>query len=225
MKRTRSAVLSLSLATFLLSAPMLWGQDLSKYRDFSLGMSLGDLTKQIGAKPADATVVHEHPALIQELTWWPRRVGNPPQPEAVRQVLFSFCDGKLYRIYVTYDDAATEGMTADDMARAVSARYGTSTKPDTRISVPATGTYGSTEKVMDRWEDAQYSVNLLQPSFSSTFTLALLSKQLNADAEAATAAAVKLELQNAPQDAIDRKKKETAGLEVSRAKNVQVFHP
>ena len=214
-----------SLAMFLLSAPLLRAQDLSKYREFSLGTSLADLSKQIGAKPADVKVVHQHPALIEELVWWPRHSGNPPAAEAVGQVLFSFCDGKLYRIYVTYEDAATEGMTTDDMARAISATYGvTPTAPDARISIPG-GVYGGTEKVMERWEDAQYSINLLRPSFTSVFALVLFSKQLNAEADAAIAAASKLELQGAAQNATDRKKTEADSLEASRVKNIKVFHP
>jgi len=223
VKLTRSVVVS--LAVLLLSAPMLWGQDLSKYRDFSLGMSLADLSKQIDAKPGDVRVVHKNPALIEELVWWPRLSGYPPRSEAVREVLFSFCDGKLYRIYVTYDGSATEGMTTDDMARAISARYAIApSAPDVRISVPG-GAYGSTEKVIDRWEDAQYSLNLLRPSFTNAFALVLFAKELNAEAEAASNAAVKLEQQGAAQTATDRKKTEADDLEASRVKNIKVFHP
>jgi len=222
MKVMRGTVIS--LAMFLLSAPLLWGQDLSKYREFSLGMSSADLSKLIGAKSADIKVVHQHPALIEELAWWPRLVGNPPRAEAVRQVLFSFCDGKLYRIYVNYDNTATEGMTTDDMARAISASYGTPSARDIKLSI-STGAYGSTERVLERWEDPQYSINLLRPSFSSTFALVLLAKQLNAEAEAASTAGSKLEQQGAAQTATDRKKTEADNLEASRVKNVKVFHP
>ncbi len=222
MKLTRSAVISLVL--ILLSAPVIFGQDLSKYRDFALGMSLADLSKQIDARPADIKLVHQHPALIEELSWWPRISGYPPRPEAIREVLFSFCDGKLYRIYVTYDGSATEGMTNDDMARVISETYGTPSTPDARMNL-ATGAYGATEKVIDRWEDSQYSVNLLRPSFSSTFALVLVAKQLNAEAEAASDAASKLEQQGAPQKAIDRKKKEADDREAMRVKNMKTFQP
>jgi hypothetical protein len=37
----------ISLIMILLSAPLVCGQDLSKYRDFSLGMSLAELSSQI----------------------------------------------------------------------------------------------------------------------------------------------------------------------------------
>jgi hypothetical protein len=222
MKIMRSTVISLVM--LLLSAPLLLGQDLSKYRNFSLGMSLADLSKQIDARPADAKVIHERPARIEELTWWPRISGNALLPEAIRQIHFSFCDGKLYRIYVTYDDKATEGMTGEDLARAISVRYGTPTTPDVRISFPTDG-YATTEKVLDRWEDSRYSVNLFRLSSYSTFALVLFAKQLNAEAEAAILAAAKLELEAAPQNAIDQKKKDADNLEALRMKNSKAFHP
>jgi len=222
MRLIRSSFIS--LAAFLLSATLLRAQDLSKYRDFSLGTSLADLSKQIDAKPADVKVVHQQPALIEELSWWPRISGYPPRPEAIREVLFSFCNGKLYRIYVTYDDSATEGMTADDMARAISETYGMPSAPDASMSLAA-GTYGDKVKVIDRWENSQYSVNLLRPSFSSTFALVLFARQLNVVAEAAISAASKLEQQDAPQREIDRKKKEADALEAMRVKNMKTFQP
>jgi len=222
MKIMRTAITSLVL--LLLSVPLLHAQDLSKYRNFSLGMSLADLSRQIDAKPADVRVLHQQPARIEELNWWPRLSGYPPRPEAIREVLFSFCDGKLYRIYVTYDDTATAGMTPEDMARAISATYGAPSTPDARISLP-TGGDAIAEKVLDRWEDSEHSINLLRSSFSNTFALVMYTKQLNAQAEAASSAASKLEQQGAPQREVDRKKKESDDLEASRVKNMKTFHP
>jgi len=222
MKRIHSAVIA--LAVLLLSAPLLRAQDLSKYRNFSLGMSVADLFKLTDSRPVDVKVIHQRPALIEEVTWWPRLSGYPPKPETIREVHFSFYDGKLYRIYATYDDKATEGMTTDDMVRAISARYGTPVAPDAHLSLSAEG-YSTPDKVLSRWEDAQYSVNLLQYSYYSTFSLLLFTKQQNAKAEAAIAAAAKLELEDAPQRAVDQKKKEADDLEASRVKNVKTFHP
>lgn len=222
MRLIRRAVISLGM--LLLSAPLLRAQDLSKYRNFSLGMSLADLSKQADARPGDVKVVHRRPSLIEELTWWPRLSGYPPKPEAIREIHFSFCNGKLYRIYVTYDDKATKGMTTADMVRAISATYGTPATPDATISF-SSGVYATEEKVLDRWEDAQYSVNLLRPSSYSSFALVLFAKQLNDQAEAAIAAASKLGLEEAPQNALDLKKKEAADLEAMRVKNLKTFRP
>ena len=114
------------VVVILLSTPQIHAQDLSRYRNFSFGMTVADLSKQIDAKPANATVLHEHPALIQELTWWPPQPYSSLRPaEPVEQILFSFYNGALYRMLVTYDSSATKGLTDEDMIRVVSAKYGT----------------------------------------------------------------------------------------------------
>ncbi len=45
------------------------------------------------------------------------------------QILFSFYNGALYRMLLTYEDSATKGLTDDDMIRIVSAKYGMATRP------------------------------------------------------------------------------------------------
>ena len=144
MKMMRSVVIS--LAMILLSAPLIHGQDLSKYRDFSFGMSLVELSKQIDTQPLHTKLIHKHPAVIQELAWWPRDSSDSSlQADSVRQVFFSFCNGELYRILVTYDRHATQGLTAEDMIQAVSTKYGTATRPEAQISFPTNELYRSTE--------------------------------------------------------------------------------
>ena len=42
--------------------------------------------------------------MIQELTWWPPNIpGTFYQSDSVEQILFSFYNGELYKISVTYD--------------------------------------------------------------------------------------------------------------------------
>ena len=178
-----------SLVMILLSAPLIHGQDLSKYRNFSFGMRLVDLSRQVDQKPAEANLIHQRPAVIQELTWWPPLASGTRLAEPVRQILFSFYDGELYRILVTYDRYVTEGIPAEDMIRTMSAKYGTATRPTAEISFPTgeTREYGTTEKVIVRWEDSRYSFNLFRSSLSNTFGLVMFSKRLDAQAEAAIA--------------------------------------
>jgi hypothetical protein len=178
----------------LLSVQCIHGQDLSKYQNFSFGMRLVELAKQVDQKPTEANLIQQHPAVIQELTWWPPLgSGTLRTEEPVRQILFSFYNGELYRILVTYDRYVTEGLTADAMVRTMSAKYGTATRPTAEINFPKNGTgeYGTTEKVIVRWEDSQYSFNLFRSPLSSTFGLAMFSKRLNARAEAAIAKSLK----------------------------------
>ena len=224
MKMMRCVVFSLVM--ILLSAPVIHGQDLSKYRNLSLGMSLVELSNQVDLKPLQTKLIHKHPAVIQELTWWPRESsGSSLQADTVWQVFFTFYNGELYRILVTYDRDATKRLTAEDMVQAISAQYGTATRPDTQISFPTNELYRSTEKVIARWEDSQYSINLVRSRFLNSFALVMFSKRLDAQADVAIAKSIKLEGQEDPQKEIDRQKKETDDLEAARQKNRKIFRP
>ena len=224
MKIMRSV--GISLAMILLSAPLIRGQDLSKYRDFPFGMSVADLSKQVDLKPLQTKLIHKRPSVIQELTWWPRESsGSSLQADSVWQVFFTFYNGELYRILVTYDRHATKGLTAEDMVQAISAQYGTATRPDAQISFPTNELYRSKEKVIARWEDSQYSINLFRSSFLNSFGLVMFSKRLDGEAEAAIAEAVELERQKAPQTEVARMKKEADNLEVARQMNRKIFRP
>jgi hypothetical protein len=224
MKMMRSV--GISFVMILLSAPLIRGQDLSKYHDFPFGMSVADLSKQVDLKPLQTKLIHKRPSVIQELTWWPRESsGSSLQADSVWQVFFTFYNGELYRILVTYDRHATKGLTAEDMVKAVSAQYGTATRPDAQISFPTNELYRATEKVIARWEDSQYSINLFRSSFLNSFGLVMFSKRLDGEAEAAIAEAVELERQKAPQTEVARMKKEADNLELARQKNRKIFRP
>src|SRR2546425_4547205 len=150
MKMMRRVVISVVM--ILLSAPLIYGQDLSKYRNFSFGMSLVELSKQIDSQPLHTKLIHKRPAVIQELTWWPRDSSDSSLQEAdsLRQIFFSFYNGELCKILVTYDRHATQGLTAEDMIQAISAKYGTATRPEAQISFPTNELYRSTEKEIGR---------------------------------------------------------------------------
>ncbi len=228
MKIMRRVVISLvMILMILLSAPVIHGQDLSKYRNFSFGMSLGELSKQVDSQPLHVKLIHKRPALMQEATWWPRESsGSSLQAEPVWQVFFSFYNGELYRILATYDRHATEGLSIEDMVEAISAQYGPATRPDAQISFPTNELYSSTEKVIARWEDSQYSFNLFRSSFLNTFGLVMFSKRLDTQVRAAFAESIKLETENedAPKE-IARQKAETDNREAARQKNRKTFPP
>ncbi len=227
MKMMRSMVISLvMIVMLLLSAPLIRGQDLSKYRNFSFGMSLIELSKQVDSQPLQTKLIQKRPAVIQELTWWPRESsGSSLQAEPIWQVLFTFYNGELYRILVTYDGHATEGLSIEDMVEVISAKYGTATRPDAQISFPTNELYRSTEKVLARWEDSQHSINLFRSSFLNSFGLVMFSKRLDGQAKAAIAASVKLEGQEDLQKEIERQKKVADNLEAARQKNRTTFRP
>src|SRR2546422_6703432 len=123
MKTMRSSILC--LAVLLLAAPLLRAQDLSKYRHFTIGMSMTRVLERTGQKMADVKLIHGRPALVQELNWWPPSLpGISYQSDTVEQILFSFYNGELYKISVTYDRSSTEGLTEEDMVKSISAKYG-----------------------------------------------------------------------------------------------------
>ncbi len=117
-------ILSASIACVVISAPAISAQDLSTYREFQLGTSLVTVARQAGVA-AEPRVLHQRPALIEELMWQPPPVrGASPQADSVKKVLFSFYNGQLFRMVVSYDRDRTEGLTAEDMVAAISETYG-----------------------------------------------------------------------------------------------------
>ncbi|HEV3480888.1 MAG TPA: hypothetical protein VGR97_01020 [Candidatus Acidoferrales bacterium] len=224
MKTARNILIC--VAAILLSVPLAYGQDLSKYRNFSLGTSLIAISRQVNERPAEASVIHQSPALIQELTWWPMPSYQSSTPvDPVQQILFSFYNGALYKMVVTYDSSTTEGVTAEDMTRAISAKYGAVTIPIVSVGSLGNTAYGATQAPIAQWEDLQYSVILSRTSFLNSFQLVICTKQLNDQAEAASIAAAKQEREDAPQMEIARVKKAADDLETARQNNLKSFRP
>jgi hypothetical protein len=222
--RLRSVVVS--LAIIALSAPVIDGQDLSKYRDFPFGTSLASVSQQLDRQAIEAEVIHQQPALIQELTWYPPQPYGTSRPaEPVEKILFSFHNGDLYRMLVTYDRSATKGLTDEDMIRAVSAKYGAATRPVADVNFPTNSWNRATERVVARWEDSQFSFNLFRSSASDTFAIVMFDKRLDAQAAASIAESVQLEQQGAPQREAARVKKESDVLEGERQKNIKTLRP
>jgi hypothetical protein len=224
MKMMRSVFSFLVIVLF--SVPLIHGQDLSKYRTFSFGMTLPDLSKQIDAKPDDVKVIHEQPALIEELNWWlPQAYGASRPAEPVSQILFSFYNGALYRMVVTYDSAAIKGLTDEDMIRVLSGKYGEAARPLAEVSFPTNPRYSEVQKVIARWETSSYSLNLFRSSSSNSYAIVMFTKQVDAQAAISIAESIKLEQREAPQKEASRVKKEAQDLEVERQKNIEALRP
>jgi len=184
-------------------------QDLSRYREFQFGMNLPTIAKMAGLEASEAKVIHQRPAVLQELNWRPlSSFSSSIQPDPMGAVLFSFYNGQLFRMVVNYDRYKTEGLTTEDVVEAISARYGTATRPAAEITFPSSQVYDDSEVVIARWEDAQYSFNLFRSSYEPTFGMIAFSKPLDALARAAVAEAIRLDEQEAPQREIERQKEQ-----------------
>jgi hypothetical protein len=226
MKRIRWSILC--FVAFLVWAPRLTAQnaDLSKYRYFSLGTTVTVVLNRTGQKPEEVTAISERPALVQQLTWWPGSLpGTPMHKDAVEHIAFYFFNNALYKISVTYERKATEGLTPDDMIESLSARYGSPASITPQTAQNPSDRYAARREPVATWEDAQYAFSLVRSSFSDDFELVGISKRLNAEAEIATAEAAKLDEQERPQKDAERQKKETTDLELARQKNQKSFRP
>jgi hypothetical protein len=215
---------AIALVMVLFFTPLIHGQDLSKYRTFSFGMSLATVSKQVGLTPTEVKLIYEQPVLIQELTWYPPQpFGTSRPPEPVEKILFSFDSGELYRMLVSYDSLSVKGLNDSDMIRVISEKYGVATQPAGDVNFPTNPSYRPTEKVIARWEDSQYSLNLFRSSATNSYAMVMFDKRRDSQASASIADSVQLEKQEAPQKEAAREKKENDDLEKERQKNIKTL--
>jgi septin family protein len=169
--------------------------------------------------------------MIQELDWRPSRsLDSLPPADPVKEVLLSFYNSALFRMVVIYDRYKTEELTDQDMVEAISARYGTASRPDATVILFSTfQVYDDSEKVIARWENAQYSFNLFRSSYQPTFGMLIFSKRLDILAQEAIAEAIRLDEQEDPQREIERQKIQgeanQAAQEKARLANKTNFRP
>ncbi len=227
-RRFPAFLLSIPLLCALVAAPPLRAADLSTYRGFRFGMSVQQAADLAGMKNTDATTVHQLPALIQELDFQPNLFhASAPKEDPVARIALTFYQGDLARIVVLYDRYKVDGMTEDDMIKALSASYGTAARPTAEIAYHSY--YADTAPVLARWEDSQYSYDLIRSDDRSSFAMILYSKRLDALAQPAILEAVRLEALAAPEREAERARKQAADnqalQEKSRLSNIAGFRP
>jgi hypothetical protein len=223
---SRSALISFLVLGAMPAAT--FAGDLSKYRDFQLGTGLSTVAKQAGTDPTQVKVIQRRPALIQAIEWHPQSLGSSPGTEPAKEMVLSFYDGELFRIVISYDRYATEGLTADDMAESISAMYGIAVKP-TAPSMAATGRFGDQEEILAQWQDSQYRFDLIRSSYGPSFKLVGVLKRLEALAQASIIEAARLDDKEAPLREAERTaredEKERVKLVNARQLNKPRFRP
>jgi hypothetical protein len=232
-----AGILAFSILGSVVSAPLVFSQDLSRYREFQFGADLLAVAKQAHLKPSEAKVIHQRPAMIQELKWQAPFVNSSPGGDSVKGIIFSFYNNELFRIVVTYDPERIEGMTIEDLIETISARYGPVGRPAAEITLSSTHLYGNgeksisdrTEKILARWEDSQYSYNLFQPAYDATFGMVMYSKRLDDLARTAIVESLRQDALEAPGRENERQKKKDeeirARQEKARRANKAPFRP
>ncbi len=236
-----SRILVASIISIVFAAPALSARELPGYRGFQLGASLAAVAEQarIDTEPR---ILQRRPALIEELMWQPPARRSPlPQDESVKKILFTFYDGQLFRMVVTYEPDKTAGMTAADMVASVSAMYGLSLLPATPIgsgplassasydsSWPATP-LGFDATTLARWTETDQSIYLFQTLYQGTYGLVISSPRLDTLARAAAVEGARLDVQEAPQREADKRRQRADDKRVIDAKarqtNKATFRP
>ena len=218
----------------MLSMLPVQAQERLDYRDFTLGSSLTRVLAQVGATASDVTLVHQRPALLQDLRWrtpFPPGDVNERAKDPVEQIVFSFSNDQLFRIAIDYDRRKTDGMTDADMIAALTERYGpplTPSRPLNAGTAPAQAT-GEWTLPVARWDSGDMVVVLLRRAFTAGFQVAITSVQLGDFAATAAAEAVRLDRSEAPARELARLQQNAEQtrltVEKARAANKAAFRP
>jgi hypothetical protein len=209
------------------------GQGPAQYRNFELKSDLAAVSTLAGVPASEAKLIHQRPAVMQELEWRPSRwiAGtSDASTDPVERMIFSFYNNQLFRIVVDYGYDRTEGMTDADMIDAITSVYGTPVKrtgaavrAPNRIEVES----GS---VLARWGDTSHGVVLYKNStYRRTFRLIVTDPTLDDLSRKADSEALRLDAQEAPSREVARLKKESDDgrtvAEKARVANKAAFRP
>jgi hypothetical protein len=217
--------------SLILVAQLVAAQDRLRYREFQLGSDVASIVKLLESSPSDIKVIHQRPAVMQDLEWRPRYFsrGVSSQTDPVELIVFRFYDDQLFRVVVDYDRDRTEGMTEADMIEAITVEYGPASRVLRTANRVPTLDYGTADTPVAIWADKESSVTLLRVPYPAAFRLVVSLTRLDNLSRTASAEAVRLDAKEAPQREIARQKKESdearAALEKAKTENKAVFRP
>lgn len=224
MNKARFVFVALAIVLFLQPVT---AQDRLGYRAFVLESSVDTVLAASGARATDTRVLHERPAIIQELEWRaPYSYTANEAADPVRQILFSFCDNALYQVLVIYDPDRTDGLSNADIIGALTMTYGTPV-PGAARNRPLDAAPDTV--VLAQWDRAGSSLTLLRTMYAAEFQLLLTSKALGTRARGAIREAARLETVDAPRREREQRKKDAADAAAARDKirtsNKAAFRP
>ena len=222
--------IALCACLVILSAQLLDAQDRMRYREFQLGSDVATVTKLIGAASSDIKLVHQRPAVMQDLEWRPRYSRSADaQTDPVDLILLRFIDDQLFRVVVDYGRARIAGMTEADMIEVIAETYGPASNVLATSRRVPTLEYGALDAPVAIWADDDSSITLFRVAYPASFRLVVSLTRLDALARTATDEAVRLDKSEAPQREIARRKKESdealAALNKAKTENKAVFRP
>ena len=222
-----SARIFLIALVLVLSSQLGSAQDLTRYRVYVLESSLECVVAASGTRAADAKTLHERPAKIQQLEWRAPYGGSERElADPVQGAVFTFYDGALYQVVVSYNRGRTDGLSNSDIIESLTAEYGDPVLASARNRPPAAiiGTL-----VLAHWDSAGSSLTLLRSAYSAEFQLVLVSKALSTRAKSAIREAGRLDAIEAPRRELEERNKEIADAADARDKvrttNKAAFRP
>lgn len=209
-------------------------QERGEYRDFQLGASVAAISALTDTRVADATLLHERPALMQELRWRPSSSGtagrSPSRGKGLELVTFSFYENQLYRMMIDYERAQTQGMTDRDMVDAISASYGPPSS--SKFSDEWTGARGSesvASRLVARWNGPDYAIAVSRWAYGGAWRLVVESTPLATLARTADLQAIVLDVKEGPQREAERSRRDQQRKDdaeaAARAANKATFQP
>lgn len=205
--------LALGAVGVVCATHVLDGQRFSTYRQFELGSDVAAVSAAAGIPASAAKVVHQRPALLQDLEWRPSRwvAGSiTASTDPVSEVDFSFYNDQLFQIVVNYGVQWTEGMTPADLVEAISVVYGAPSSGRARNPARAASQVEvEAGSPIARWGEAgnQTVVLYRTSSYQETFRL-IVTDTARADLAAkADTEARRLDDREAPQRELAREKK------------------
>lgn len=225
----RGSTLAAAVLAIIFGAASAYPADFSSYRGFHLGASVAASVKQAGADASAVRRIHDRPAVLEELDWRPLLSyrADSKRTSPVRDAKLRFYNGQLFQLIVTYEQDQIEGLTESDIVEVISRTHGTASKPVEEI--PFQPNYSGVAEVLARWENADYSYDLVRTGDRSSFALVLSSKRLNTLAREAIVEANRLDALEAPQREAESRQKVAEstrqGLAKARALNLPKFVP
>jgi len=211
----------------VVSAQLVSAQDALRYRAYALDSSVDAVLATTGSRNAEIKVLHERPALIQDLEWRaPYATSGTELADPVRTIVFSFCDNLLYRLVVNYDSTRTDGLSNADVIDSLIATYGAPVPASARnrpLDTPPDSV------VLAQWDRSGASLTLLRGVYSAEFQLIVISKVSSTRARGAIREAARLDAADAPRREREQRKQEaadaTAARDKVRASNKAAFRP
>ena len=203
--------------------------ELSRYREFELGSSVAAVTAVTLSAERDLKILHNRPALLQEVTWQPRYMTGAPVADrnSIGEMVFSFVDDRLFKMTVVYERGRTTGLTNADMIAALTELYGV---PTGKAAPPrAAADALDTVAVIAEWRREDTHMSLRRGRYNESFSLVITSVSLDAIARKAQASALVMDVREAPaREAALLKKRADEQRQVeeqTRTANKKVFTP